>query len=375
MKKRLFIRPTFAILLVVIALLGVLVVVLSATKNADDFDKEQKDAVLLMEEAEKYLKEEILSRGIEIEEEDLNKTALLGPEFTELTSTPGEVGAKRSVLNPYFAAAMIRYFREAGLKRGDKIAISTSGSFPGFVIATLIASKVYGLDVYLTASVGASMHGATRVEYNIFDIIKALRDGGFASYHLVGVSCGSKNDQGGSVLEGILYEGTPELSYELCKEASLWSGAEIIHYENLTDSIRRHLELLGEDVKMFINIGGASVNSGTSAYTLDFPQGLVLDPPKIPEGDNIGLNYEYAKRGIPVLNLLNVKKLCQDNSISFDPFPLPKAEDYASYTQPVYSKTLIAVFLSLFFITLIIAVVDSKVEIKEDKKDKRKERR
>lgn len=359
MKKRLLIRPVFAILLILIAVSGVLVVVISAERESDIISSEMKEAAVIMENIEKYLKEDIISRGISIENEDINRTALLGPEFTELTSTPGEVGAKRSSLNPHFASAMIRYFIAAGLERGDRIALSTSGSFPGFLIAVLSACEAYGLDVYLTASVGASMHGATRVEYNIFDILKGIRDGGFTSFHLIGVSCGGANDQGGGVLEGILYEGTAELSYALCEEACAWSGAKLIYHESLADSIAEHLSLFPDDVKLFINIGGASVNAGASSYTLDFPQGLVLDPPKIPEGGEIGLNYEFASRGIPVLNLLNVKKLCQENNLPFDPVPLPTAESVDSSVAVTCSKPLIVTFLSGFAVVLTAAVIDS----------------
>lgn len=360
MKKRLFIRPVFAALLVVIAVGGLLSVVFVRENESSEISSEMKMAAEIMEDIEEYLKQDILSRGIEIEVEDLNRTALLGPEFTELTSTPGEVGAKRSALNPHFAAVMVRYFITAGLERGDRIAVSSSGSFPGFLIAVLSASEAYGLDVYLTASVGASMHGATRVEYNVFDILKGIRESGLASFNLIGVSCGGANDQGGGVLEGILYEGTAEISLSLCREAAQWSGAELIYHDRLADSIAEHLSLFPDDVKMFVNIGGASVNAGTSSYTLDFPQGLVLEAPRIPEGDEIGLNYEFAARGIPVLNLLNVKKLCQENGLTFDPVPLPTAETVDSSVSVSYSKPLIAVFLSLFAVVLVVAVVDSR---------------
>ncbi len=359
MKKRLFIRPLFAVLLVFIAVAGVLTVILVAEKERTEISSEMRSAALIMENIEEYLKDDILSRGIEIEEEDINRTALLGPEFTELTSTPGEVGAKRSALSPHFAAVMVRYFIAAGLEKGDRIAVSSSGSFPGFLIAVLSAAEAYGLDVYLTASVGASMHGATRVEYNIFDILKGIRESGLGSFSLVGVSCGGANDQGGGVLEGILYENTAELSLSLCREAVSWSGAKLIYHEKLADSIAEHLSLFPDDVKMFVNIGGASVNAGTTSYTLDFPQGLVLEAPRIPEGDEIGLNYEFASRGIPVLNLLNVKKLCQENSLTFDPVPLPSAESVDSTVSVSYSKPLIAVFLSLFAFVLVYAVIES----------------
>ena len=104
----------------------------------------------------------------------------------------------------------------------------------------------------------------------------------------------------------------------------------------------------------FVNIGGASANSGTSAYTLDFPNGLVLDPPKIPTTPNRGLMYEYAARGIPVINMLNVRELATDNGIAFDPVPLTQPGDGGVYYDIAYPVWLAALAAALMIIILVI---------------------
>ncbi|MBQ0071512.1 MAG: poly-gamma-glutamate system protein [Spirochaetales bacterium] len=365
MKKFSKIRPIYLLLAVVIVVLGFGFVLLSAQVEAKSYADMQLRAAERMEKAEAYLKERIISLGIENEPEDINQTYLLGPEWSELTSTPGEEGAKRSALNPEFAAAMVRYYHDAGLEKGDSIAIGTSGSFPGFVIATLCAATEMELDTRIIASLGASMHGGTRVDFNVFDIMSTMKEGGFVDYNLLAVSCGSANDAGGSVLEEILYEGTAQLSEEICRREAERTGAEFIHYPYLGDSINRRFELYGKDVKLFVNIGGASVNSGDSAYTLDFPQGLVLDPPKIPDVPLRGLNYEYAAIGTPVLNLLNVKLLCQENSIPFDPVPLSHAGETAVYSEVEYNRPLIIGVLVLLALDLIIGSVDAILQKKK----------
>ncbi len=354
------IRKPFLIAIPLILLAGILAVYISAEKTAEEYEDLQIQAAERMENAEAYLKERILSLGIEIEAEDLNQTGLLGPEFTELTSTPGDENAKRSTLNPLFASAMIRYFYQAGLKKGDSIAIGATGSFPGFVIAALTAATEMGLHTELIASVGASMHGATRVEYNIFNIVEDLKAGGFADFDLLAVSPGSVNDRGGGILEGMFYEGSAELSLRLCEEAAVRTGAEVIFKDTLEESIQRRLELYTDDVKLFINIGGASVNNGTSSYTLAFPRGLVLDPPKIPDTPDRGLNYEFAARGIPVINLLSVKQLCQDNGIAFDPVPLPSVFKGEKLQETVYNKSIAIVTIVATAAVLVWAVIDGR---------------
>lgn len=337
-----------------VLVLGFALVLITAEVNEREYMDLQLEAARRMEQAEAYLKERILSLGLEIDEMDLNKTALIGPEFTELTTTPGDESAKRTALNPNFAAAMVRWFTEAGLEKGDKIAIGTSGSFPGFAIASTIAATVMELDVKMIASCGASMHGATRTEYTIFDILLDMKDAGYVDFDMLAVSGGGANDQGISAFEGFLYEGTEALFDDICQRAAARSGAEWINYDNLNDSIMRRFELYGDNVKLFVNIGGASPNCGTSSYTLNFPQGLVMPEnfPEIPKVIDRGLNYEYAEIGVPVLNLLNVKLLAQENDIAYDSVPMQKAGESGVYAQTKYSRALIIITLLLTLFVL-----------------------
>ena len=315
-----------------------------------------------MEKAEAYLKVRILEKGGVIEPEDLNGTALMGPEFSEIVTTPGSEDAKRTTLNPNFAAAMVRWFNDAGVKEGDTIAIGTSGSFPGFLIASLCAATEMNLKTQVIASCGASMHGATRIEYPVFQYLRDLRDGGFAEFELIAVSGGGDDDKGTGLYASLGIEGTEEVFDQICLEACRWSGAEYIKYEDLAQSIQRRLELYSDDVKLFINIGGASANSGSSSYTLNFPQGLVMpdQAPRIPDVPNRGLNYEFAERGVPVLNLLNVKLLASENNIAYDSVPMQKAGESGVYAETEYNRATIIVTLSLVFCVLAAGVLLSR---------------
>ncbi|MCE1195734.1 poly-gamma-glutamate system protein [bacterium] len=299
----------------------------------------QLAAARRMEAAERILKERIVAEGIPVEAEDLNGTGLIGPEWTALTSTLGILEAKRTTLNPNFAALMVRYFREAGLEPGDVVAVGASGSFPGLAIATLCAAEEMGLRALTIASFGASMYGATRPEMTIPRMLKLLAGAGVLPDTLIAVSPGSDFDHG----ENPLFEDARRLIAGLAAE----TGVEFIDFEaaNLEGSIARRLALYGEraggkTIACFVNVGGASPNNGTSSYTLEFPQGLVLDPPRIPLSRDRGLVYEYASRGIPVVNLLNVRLLADRNGLPYDPVPLPRAGEGGVYYELRYSKVL-----------------------------------
>ncbi|MBO4410137.1 MAG: poly-gamma-glutamate system protein [Spirochaetales bacterium] len=349
----------FLIAAAVVAIAGFALCMATADIQEREYKDLQLRAAVRMEKAEAYLKERILAKGGVIEPEDLNKTALMGPEFSEIVTTPGNEDAKRTSLNPNFAAAMVRWFTEAGVEEGDTIAIGTSGSFPGLMIASLCAATEMNVRVSIIASCGASMHGATRIEYPIFEYLRDLREGGFAEFDLIAVSGGGDDDHGSGLYASLGIEGTEEIFDRLCLEACTWSGAEYIKYDSLTDSIRRRLELYPDDVKLFINIGGASANSGSSSYTLNFPQGLVMpeDAPKIPSVANKGLNYEYAERNVPVLNLLNVKLLASENDIAYDAVPMQKAGESGVYAVKKYNRVIIIATLLLEFLVLAAGVM------------------
>lgn len=322
-----------------------------ATKNSVPYALHdvQLSAARRMEKAEAVLKQALVDKNIPVEKAlDPNGTGLIGPEWTTLTTTLGTLEAKRTALNPNFSALMVRYFDSAGLKTGDVVAIGASGSFPGLAIATLCAAREMGLEAITIASFGSSMYGATRPEFTIPTMLGILSAASILPDSLVAVSPGSDLDYG----ENALFEDSRRTISSLAAE----TGVEFIDFDppNLEASISRRLNLYrekagGKDIKCFVNIGGASPNNGTSAYTLDFPQGLVLNPPRIPSSADRGLIYEYASQGIPVINLLNVKLLANENGLPYDPVPLPKAGEGGVYYDTQYSKAIIA-------ITLLVAV-------------------
>ena len=324
---------------------------LQSTKTAAPYPLRdiQLRASARMETAEKMLKRTLEAEGIPIERElDPNGTGLIGPEWTALTTTLGTLEAKRSVLNPNFAALMVRYFHEAGLKSGDTIAVGASGSFPGLAIATLCAAEEMGLRALTIASFGSSMYGATRPEFTIPKMMRILVQASIIPDSLLAVSPGSDQDYG----QNALFEDSRNIIARLAKE----TGVEFIDYDppNLEASIARRLRLFeekagGNRIKCFVNIGGASPNNGASAYTLDFPQGLVMNPPRIPASADRGLVYEYASQGVPVINLLNVKLLADENGLPYDPIPLPAVGEGAVYRDIRYNKFII-------FCTLILSI-------------------
>jgi poly-gamma-glutamate system protein len=262
-----------------------------------------------------------LAKGLSIDRSlDPNETGIIGEEFTPLTTSPGDVAAKRTAANPAFAGVIVKYFEQAGLRPGDVVAVGGSGSFPAFVLATLCASRALELRPVLIYSIGSSMYGANIPGFTFVDMLADLRAGGLLPYEMAAVAPGGAADGG----RGVLFD---EDGITLIDEARR-SGLPIVEGATLADRIQRRLRVYqaaaaGRPIRCFVNVGGASANYGDSPASLELPNGLVLEIPRLPASPTRGLVFEFLSRGVPVVHLLFVKGLARDNGLPFDPVPFP----------------------------------------------------
>lgn len=292
------------------------------TCDSSGLRNKQIESAEIMYQALDAAKQKRISLGLEIDYTlDPNSTGIIGEEFTELTTTLGQIKDKRSSANPDFAAMMVKYFNQAGLKKGDLVCIGASGSFPALALATLSAAKALELHPLMIYSIGASMYGANLPDFTFLEIMKEISEKGIIPFSIVAVSMGGHND----LAEGMFY---PEAK-NLIREIARRSGLYLIHENNVENSIRKRLSIYeqyseGKPIRCFINIGGASANFGNSEDSVAFPNGLVNDKPALPPGPRTGLIFYFTEKGIPVIHLLNVKKLGEINGIPYDPIPFPK---------------------------------------------------
>jgi len=261
---------------------------------------------------------------------DPNATGIIGDEFTALTTSLGEVDAKRTSANPAFAAALVKYFRAAGLGRGDVVAVGGSGSFPGLLLATLCASRALGLEPIVIYSVGASMYGANLPGFTFADMLDRLRADGLLPYRLAAVSPGGDEDLGRGVLfddgGGALLRETRRIGIPMVEGDSL--ASRVAGRLRIYDEARA-----GRPIRGFVNVGGSAASFGNTEASLSVPNGLVRAWPAIPTSDTRGLLFEFAARHVPVVHLLFVRGLARENQIPFDPVPLPPVGEGEVYSS------------------------------------------
>ncbi len=278
-----------------------------------------EEAAVAMDRALASVAEECRKLGIRIDPVlDPNGTCLVGPEFSELLSSLGQVEAKRTSTNPDLAGLLVHLLVRAGVQEGDRVGLGASGSFPGLLIAALSAVEALGARPVPILSLGASSFGASRTDFHLGDLYFLLEREGFVSVPAAAVSLGGEGDVGGG-LDSDFREG---MARELRAAADSESGPPYLENPNLRENVQERMALYG-GLAAFVNIGGAEANLGTSPKILDVSPGLVMGP-DLPPQEQRGVLFEMASKGIPVLHLLHVRGLALRYGLPWDPIPLPE---------------------------------------------------
>jgi poly-gamma-glutamate system protein len=266
---------------------------------------------------------------------DPNRTGMIGPEFTALTTTLGDLASKRTATNPDFAAALVRRLAELELPRGTPVVIVVSGSFVGANIAAIAAAETLGLRPIVIASLSASMWGATDPAFNWLDIAALLRERGVIRARTTAAVLGGEGGTGG----GMDAAGTSALRASAARDDV--PVVEVRPLAALIDALLGHIgrgvaATAGDKVApgAVVNVGGALIGLGSCAESYAFPIDLSRRPLPCTAGTP-GIAMRFANDGAPVLQILNLRRLAAEWGLPFDPVPLPMPGNGAIYaTRP-----------------------------------------
>jgi poly-gamma-glutamate system protein len=256
---------------------------------------------------------------------DPNRTGLIGPDWSETTTTIGEVQAKRTATNPDFAAAIARILLGLKPQPGAAVGIIASGSFPGANIAAISAVESLGLKPVIVSSLGSSMFGATDPEFGWLDMEAAIRSAGAWRARTAAVVLGG---------ESATAESLSATGREMLLRAARRNGYEPIVASDLTElklSVSKVINDAAPDgLFAVINVGGSVLGIGTCLDAYGIPSGIITR--KLPCDRGVtGLVHDFAARNVPVLHLLYVKRLALDWGLPYDPKPLPDVGENKRY--------------------------------------------
>jgi poly-gamma-glutamate system protein len=312
------------------------------------------ESARVMEAALQVVQEECTRQGIPLETRyDPNRTCLIGPSSTEIVTDHGTLESKLIVTNPSFAAVVVDMLKQAGVQRGDTVAVAFTGSMPGANIAVLAACEVLGVHPLIISSVGSSSFGATRPEFTWLDIETLLHRKGLFSARSIAASAGGNKD---------LAENVPLEGRRLIGAAIERNGVLKIEEPTLEQSISRRLALFeehaaGKPLKAYLNVGGgvASIGPGVNRKLLPAGLSIELDPERLMARSVAG---EMVVRRIPIIHLLDVHRLARAYGLSRYPVPQPVVG-----SEPVFREERYRLGPTILLALLLVACTILAVEI------------
>ena len=265
------------------------------------------------------------------------RLGLIGKEWSPLTTTLGDLHAKRTACNPAWAIWLRRVFEDLGLKPGGRVAVYSSGSFPGLILNSLAAAESMELNVQLIVSLGASSWGANHMKLPWPVLEAELQRRGFirgkAAYYTLG---------GG----GELGQGMPPEAVACLTRAARDRGVSLLTAPGFETMLKQKLTLLREfRPGLVISIGGSRANLGDDPVVLKLPPGL-LRPGSVSDPGN-GVIGQALKQGLPVVHFLNLRKLAGQAGIPYDAEPAPRGPARAAHLW--FALGLLAYGLVLWF--------------------------
>jgi len=337
--------------LFLLSLLAFIAVENSKMDVKQDWYNEKLEAAQLSQSAANQIKAYRLENGVFIDDiNDPNQTALIGQEYSMITTDQGDIDSKLSATNPNFAAIIVQLLKEAGLKEEDHVAVAFSGSFPGINISVLAALETLKLRPIVITSVGASNYGANDPYFTWLDMESILYKSNIIHNRSVAASIGGGNDLG----RGLSPEGR-----DLIFKAIERNNIEFINEKHLESSIARRLEIYekysqGRPIKAFVNVGGGIASLGNTINGKLIPSGLTLHLP-MSNFPLSGIIVHMGKKGIPIIHLLNINQLLEKYGLPINPVPLPDPGEGGIYIQKKYN--MIVTSIATLFLVVVIAFI------------------
>lgn len=269
--------------------------------------------------------------GIPISEEDLHQTGMIGESYTGITTTLGAIEAKRTTAWPDMGALCVRLLYEAGVRPGDTVGAGFSGSFPSMDLALVTACESMGVRLVCIASVGSSTYGANQPDLTFPEMLWRLHQDGLIQTESAAVTMGGRNDVGADM--------DPELAAQI-RRRLLDCGLNLVEEPDFQRdlALREALYQREGPIDCFVAVGGNVTSMGRGESGISLGQG-VLRPTRSPRlDDSSGLVQRYLAQGLPVINLLNIKKLTADYGLPYDPLAWPPIGDSAVYYNAWYPR-------------------------------------
>lgn len=352
MSNRTYSHPTW--LLVFLAVVSLVTYYGASTFTLpikQDFQEEKKMAAECMVDSTALIRRRLLAKDPKALESvrDPNRTGLVGPSQTAITTDTGVLKSKLTATNPNYAALVVQLLRDAGVRGRDLVAASMTGSMPGLNVATWCAFEALDVEALVVSSVGSSNYGATWTDMTWPDMEKVLYDTGAIKRHSVAVTPGGQQDRG---------SGLTNRGKMLIEAAILRSGLKRLHFTNVQAGIQARMDIYDalaaeRPIRAYVNVGGSVASLGSQANRTLILPGLnkKLDSKR---ANPKGVAFLMSDRNIPVIQLLDTVDLGQMYGLPAAPVPLPPVGSGGVFAKSLPQQNVIAVALGFLLILVVI---------------------
>lgn len=310
--------------------------------------EEKLEAARLMQRGMEAIRHHRVRRVGPIDlEADPTNSGLLGLSSSLTTTNTGSLEAKRTTLNPNWAAVVVELLYEAGVERGGTIAIGVSGSFPALNLAAFSAAEELDLDAIVITSVGASSWGANVPSLTWLEMERVLSDAGILGTRSIAASLGGTRDRA---------IGMPKNGRKRLREAIERAGVPYIETETDLDSIERRMALYreraaGRRIQAYVNVGGSLASIGPKTVKRLYAPGLNLrlDPHAFAVDS---VMKRFLRDGVPVVNLSKIVPLAEMYGLALEPVSLPQPGEGLVFERKEYNRWLVAGLLGFLVLSL-----------------------
>jgi poly-gamma-glutamate system protein len=355
------------ILMCLVALIGMWVVEHYKSLKPQPYYQEKLEAAQLAGTAMEAIKKRRLALGFKIDREhDPQNSGLIGKHMTVVTSDHGKLLSKRTAINPNIAALVVGWMKEAGLEKGDYVAVGMTGSFPSLDICVLAALKVLGLKPLVVLSGGASQWGANLPGFLWIDMEHYLRRQKIFDTKPIGASIGGSQDRGKNM---------PKEGAAIIRNTIHSLGIHFIDSKSTEDGIVQRMALYrkaagAKPISMYVNVGGGAASIG-----IRVDKSSHLDPEKVrPERLDSGyvsslpirsantdsVSVRFLKQGAPVINLHEIDHIAKKYELPTSPKIQPFVGSGLIFFHYQYNKLLACIVLGVVMLMLLLLTVVSR---------------